>query len=321
MTPPPAAPPPGSEAPLRLTRRGLVRSVQLAATAGVLGTAAVSCSLVDRSGRPGRTAASAGGATGRGSDPATDLRSTGAPSASPATTGTTTTGTATTGTATTGTATTGTTTAGTTTTPGPTPATRPAAAARTVAAALPGVGGSWTARLAGHDQVVLVTGAAMGTTRNTVRWFDRTAAGWARRAEVSGWNGRGGWAVHHSAGDLRSPVGLYDLTDAGGFSRNPGTDLPYQWSPAEYSEVLNGVRTFDHVLAIDYNRVAGRPPSDSVRPDGWSRGGSIWIHVAHRSPTEACIGIEDPDLVDLLRWLRPAARPAVLMGPASVLSV
>lgn len=307
MTRTPAAPPPGPEAPLRLTRRGLVRSVQLAATAGVLGTAAVSCSLVDRAGRPARAATSAGGAAGTVTEPAADRQPATTPSAGASpevTTATTSTPGATAG-------------AG----PGGSPAAAPVAAARTVETALPGVGGSWTARLAGHDQVVLVSGAAMGTTRNAVGWFDRTAAGWVRRAEVSGWNGRGGWAVHHSAGDLRSPVGLYDLTDAGGFARNPGTALPYQWSPAEYSEVLNGVRTFDHVLAIDYNRVAGRPPSDSARPDGWSRGGSIWIHVAHRSPTEACIGIEDADLVDLLRWLRPAARPAVLMGPASVLSV
>jgi L,D-peptidoglycan transpeptidase YkuD (ErfK/YbiS/YcfS/YnhG family) len=295
---PPAQSPPLP--PLRLTRRGLVRLVQLGATAGALGVAAVSCGIrLDSGGSAvaadrtvpfdaGGTGAVAGGSRASGATTAHGV----APEASAP---------------------------GRAVPPAGSPAAAPAAAA------LPGVGPSWTARLAGHDQVVLVTAAGSAATRNVVRWFDRTVGAdgtpqWALRSTVAGWNGAGGWTTDHTVGDGRSPVGVYSLTDAGGFDPNPGTALPYQYSTAEYSEIVNGVRTFAHVLAIDYNRVVGTPPSNSVRPGGWSRGGSIWVHVEHDSPTQACVGIPDASLVALLRWLRPAARPVILMGPSGILA-
>lgn len=319
MTPPAAIPPaprPGSPRPeppppLRVTRRGMIRLAQLGATAGALGVAAVSCGIRLDSGGPAVAAGAsdAGSGAGQGSTAPGAVPLSGSTPVAPTPVGSSPAGSAPAGSAPAGSA----------------PDRSPAAGGGTAAARLPGVGPSWTARLAGHDQVVLVSATAPTATRNLVRWFDRAGrtdatAAWTLRSTVVGWNGAGGWTADHTVGDGHTPVGIYPLTDAGGFAPDPGTALPYQYSPAEYSEIVNGVRTFRHVLAIDYNRVAGTPPSDTVRPDGWSKGGSIWVHVEHGSPTQACVGIPDASLVALLRWLRPAAHPVILMGPAATLA-
>lgn len=334
MTPPPgrpgdAQPRPAAPVQLRLTRRGLARCVQLAVTAGVLGTAGVSCGALElRSGSGPVAAGDGAGADGAGTGGGAPA---GAGTAGGAPDGGAPDGGSPTGLLAQGSgprpaagsipsATPSPSTPGPSTAPATTPGAVSGAAPAAAPGSLPGVGPGWAAQLAGHDQVVLVSGPAMTAVHNIVRAYDRTATGWTLRAQAAGWNGRGGWAVKHTVGDLRSPTGMYALTDAGGYAGNPGTALPYQFSPAAYSMMINGVRTFNHVLAIDYNRVDGSPPSDTRRPQGWSHGGSIWIHVEHDSPTQACIGIADTDLVALLRWLRPASHPVILMGPASVLA-
>ena len=77
---------------------------------------------------------------------------------------------------------------------------------------------------------------------------------------------------------------------------------------------LEGV--FDYVVAIDFNRVRGRSPLDTERPDGWARGSGIWFHVEHTGPTRGCVALPRAAMVALLRTLTPAARPVVVMGPA-----
>ncbi|MFH8517492.1 hypothetical protein ACH4CE_20820 [Streptomyces gelaticus] len=62
--------------------------------------------------------------------------------------------------------------------------------------------------------------------------YERTATG--RQAEAS-WPARNalrGWTTSHRAGDLRSPVGVFTLSDAGGRLADPGSALPYGRSPA-----------------------------------------------------------------------------------------
>ena len=57
-----------------------------------------------------------------------------------------------------------------------------------------------------------------------------------------------------------------------------------------------------------------------TRPLGESRGGGIWIHVDHDGPTQACISLPKDRMRELLRWLDPAKRPALVMGHVTALS-
>jgi L,D-peptidoglycan transpeptidase YkuD (ErfK/YbiS/YcfS/YnhG family) len=128
------------------------------------------------------------------------------------------------------------------------------------------------------------------------------------------------------SGDLRSPIGVYTLSDAGGLNADPGSRLPYHRSAGFSSpgtgfegEPLDGA--FDYVIAIDYNRRPGTSPLDWTRPLGASRGGGIWLHVDHGGPTHGCVSVSEEHMKKLLLALDPARHPVVVMGDAASLSL
>ncbi|MFI6084384.1 L,D-transpeptidase family protein [Streptomyces sp. NPDC051217] len=175
-------------------------------------------------------------------------------------------------------------------------------------------------------QAVVVTGDAPDSNRATLVLYERDPVeGW--RSVSDPWpahNALKGWTDDHRQGDLRSPIGVFGLTDAGGRLPDPGTRLPYDRGPAF---TLSGVGfegeplagSFDHVVAINYNREPGTTPLDWTRPLGASRGGGIWIHVDHGGPTQGCVSLPMKRMKDLLRWLDPSKHPRVVMGDVSSL--
>ncbi|MFJ4440180.1 hypothetical protein [Streptomyces sp. NPDC088923] len=184
-----------------------------------------------------------------------------------------------------------------------------------------GLGPETLARVpANARQVLVVKGAGPDANRGTARLYTRTeAGGWLPGRARPARNALRGWTDDHHSGDLRSPAGVYRIGDAGGLLPNPGTHLPYDRSD-EFAEDGTGftgeslATAFDHVLAIDYNRVAGVSPLDRARPLGEERGGGIWVHVDHGGPTHGCVSLARADLVALLRELRPQWHPVIAMG-------
>ncbi|MFE2014312.1 hypothetical protein [Streptomyces sp. NPDC059491] len=189
---------------------------------------------------------------------------------------------------------------------------------------IPGIGPATQATVPdGTSQAFVVTGSDDEDNTSIATLYVRGPAGrWTRAAGP--WpahNALRGWTADHTAGDLRSPVGVFRLGDAGGLLPDPGTRLPYD-EDEEFAisgtgfvgEPLEG--SFDHVVAIDYNRVPGRTPLDKERPLGAEKGGGVWIHVDHGGPTQACVTLEREPLRELLRALDPAREPVVVMGPA-----
>jgi L,D-peptidoglycan transpeptidase YkuD (ErfK/YbiS/YcfS/YnhG family) len=196
-------------------------------------------------------------------------------------------------------------------------------------AALPGLGPKTLAQVpAGARQAVVVVGAGPDSPRSTVTLYRRDPVrGWT--AVTPAWpahNALHGWTGHHRTGDLRSPVGVFTLTDAGGRLADPGTKLTYDHAPIGFTvrgtgfegEPLSGA--FDYVIAINYNRVPGTSPRDWTRPLGQSRGGGIWLHVDHGGPTQACVSLPRPQMRTLLRTLDPALHPVVVMGDGADLA-
>ncbi|MFD3487571.1 hypothetical protein [Streptomyces sp. NPDC058665] len=179
---------------------------------------------------------------------------------------------------------------------------------------------------ASSRQAVVVTGDAPDSNRATLVLYERDPVeGW--RSVTDPWpahNALKGWTDDHRQGDLRSPVGVFGLTDAGGRLPDPGTRLPYDRGPAF---TLGGVGfdgeplagSFDHVVAINYNRKPGTTPLDWTRPLGAAKGGGIWIHVDHGGPTQGCVSIPMGRMKELLRWLDPSKHPQVVMGDVSSL--
>ncbi|MFJ4849225.1 hypothetical protein [Streptomyces sp. NPDC088733] len=213
----------------------------------------------------------------------------------------------------------------------PAAASAPAAsssAATPVDTRLPGVGPRTLAAVpAGARQVVVVTGEGKNSSVSHVVVHQRRPDGsWSDGPTWTGHNARDGWTTDHHVGDLRSPVGVYGLTDAGGLLPDPGSKLPYDHSPRGFSISGTGFKgeslagSFDYVVAINYNRQPGTTPRDWTRPLGASRGGGIWFHVDHGGPTQACVSLPRPDMRALLRTLDPALHPVVVMGDTDWLS-
>ncbi|MEU3064960.1 hypothetical protein [Streptomyces subrutilus] len=197
-------------------------------------------------------------------------------------------------------------------------------------AELPGLGAATRGAVpAEARQAVVVTGEGPDSSRSSVRLYRRDPArGWLPEPLAgAGWpahNGERGWSDHHVEGDLRSPVGVYGLTGAGGLLDDPGTRLPYDREAAftiggtgSLGEPLAG--SFDYVGAIDYNREPGTTPLDRTRPLGAERGGGIWLHVDHNGPTQGCVSLTRPQMRELLLWLDPEQRPVIVMGDAAAL--
>ncbi|MFJ1703258.1 hypothetical protein [Kitasatospora sp. NPDC088346] len=195
-------------------------------------------------------------------------------------------------------------------------------------AAIAGLGPSWTAKIpAETTQLVLVSGQGKDSSDSTVTIWTRTPDGrWKPGESWSAHNALKGWTAKHTEGDLRSPIGMFSLSDAGGRKPNPGGKLPYSedgkfvmGGTGFNNEPLAG--SFDYVVAIDYNRVTGRSPLDTAKPEGKAKGGGIWLHLDHGGPTHACISLTEDHMVELIKTLDPAAHPMIAMGDADALAV
>lgn len=189
---------------------------------------------------------------------------------------------------------------------------------------LPGLGPRFRALVpGGTHQALVVTGVTEDSNTATAVLYEREK-GRPWRTVAGPWpahNGVRGWTNDHWAGDLRTPIGVYGLGDAGGREPDPGTKLPYdhdeQFSASGtgfLGEPLEG--SFDYVVAIDYNRVPGTSPLDQQRPQGPEKGNGVWIHVDHEGPTQACISLTRDRMRELLRALDPDKHPVIVMGPA-----
>ncbi|MFI2428580.1 L,D-transpeptidase family protein [Streptomyces sp. NPDC018955] len=203
--------------------------------------------------------------------------------------------------------------------PGTGPETRPLAR-------IPGLGPRTRAWIpANARQVLVVTGRHKDANRSRAVLYRHTGSGWEGGPAWPARNALKGWTDDHRAGDLRSPIGVFTLTDAGGLLPDPGTELPYDRSEGFTAggtgfegEPLEG--SFDYVIAIDYNREPGTSPLDRTRPLGADRGGGIWLHVDHQGPTQGCVSLSERHMEELLRTLDPDRHPVIVMGDADSLS-
>ncbi|MGW7524288.1 L,D-transpeptidase family protein [Streptomyces sp. NPDC054783] len=208
----------------------------------------------------------------------------------------------------------------------PAPTVTPGIQAEQASHGIPGLGPVISAAVPERcEQAVVVAGRGKDSPLCTVVLHQRTDAGWQAGPAWPGDNALRGWSAHHVLGDLRSPLGVYTLSDAGGLLPDPGSNLPYHRSGGFHSpgtgfegEPLEGC--FDYVIAIDYNRKPGTSPLDWTRPLGPKRGGGVWLHVDHGGPTHGCVSVAKAHMRELLRTLDPHRHPVVVMGYADFLA-
>lgn len=190
---------------------------------------------------------------------------------------------------------------------------------------VPGLGSEFSAQIPEETSQVLVASSSDAKSESgTLSFFEFKDDKWDKVKTFDTHNGSNGWLADRREGDKTTPIGVFTLSDAGGFKANPGTQLPYTQDSrlpssatvaygADYSSV------FDYIIAIDYNRKPGTPPTDKTRPLGWDKGGGIWLHLDHDSGTNGCVTLSEKDLKWLLGAIDPDAHPRIAMGPTAEL--
>lgn len=181
----------------------------------------------------------------------------------------------------------------------------------------------WAKVPRGTKQVVLVEGRSMRSFSSKVVRWEKLGQCWYKLSTYSSYNGYKGWAVVPWTGGLRTPIGTYRLTDAGGRLRNPGTKMRYHYGPQQYdkggyAQGYSRLQIFDYVVAINYNRKAGTTPRAN-RVLSRKKASGYWFHVRRVNPTRGCVSMSRGNMRTLTRWLDPSKKPVTIQGPKSVI--
>lgn len=175
----------------------------------------------------------------------------------------------------------------------------------------------------------------------TLRTFVRAGGHGAWKPVFPAWQaeiGSGELRDVRREGDHATPTGVYGFgpTMYGIYPNPGGLHEPYHrlvcgdwWNEDPYSPTYNRfvhvpcgttpgfaawseplwqeTRSYPYLAVIDYNldpTVAGRD----------APGSGIFLHAWMDAPTEGCIALPIPELVSVLRWLRPAEHPVIEIG-------
>jgi L,D-peptidoglycan transpeptidase YkuD (ErfK/YbiS/YcfS/YnhG family) len=205
------------------------------------------------------------------------------------------------------------------------------AVALTLAAAPPGhAAAPWFAgAVGGASQVISVVGVGGSNAKMDV--YQRTAAGWQPvGVGIPAFIGANGMAPQTHDGEMKTPMGVFTLDFAFGTEPDPGSGLRYvqvgpdHWwdgdmksptyntmqvckkaqcrfntSPASGTENLD-IPQYAHAVVMGVNKA--RVPGN---------GGAFFLHTTDGGATAGCVAIDDPTLVQVMRWLRPGALIAI----------
>jgi L,D-peptidoglycan transpeptidase YkuD (ErfK/YbiS/YcfS/YnhG family) len=185
------------------------------------------------------------------------------------------------------------------------------------------------------SQLVTVVAARRASTRGTLRLWRRSGECWVAVAGPwSAWLGQRGVTTRKREGDRTTPAGAFGFGRVMyGLAPNPGVHYAYHhiicgdwWVEDPRSHWYNrfhhvrcGARppfrvtsedlsrsptAYRHLAVIAYN-------SEPIVP---GRGSGIFLHASTGRPTLGCVSLPLPQLVTLLRWLRPASAPLIVIG-------
>jgi len=215
----------------------------------------------------------------------------------------------------------------------------PAAAATgdhaSIAAACPPTLANQLADTGSARQLITVVTQRRSATTGALRAWAKTGECWT---PVSGpwtaWVGQRGISRDKHEGDRTTPSGAFPFNPVMyGIAANPGVRYRYHrvvcgdwWVEDPASPFYNKFRhvpcgsrppfrvvsgdmsesptAYRHLAVIDYNR-------DPIVP---GRGSGIFLHASTGRPTLGCVSLPLPQLLAILRWLRPAKKPLIVIG-------
>jgi L,D-peptidoglycan transpeptidase YkuD (ErfK/YbiS/YcfS/YnhG family) len=179
-------------------------------------------------------------------------------------------------------------------------------------------------------QLVTVTAASYRATQAELTAYRRVDGRWRRVfGPWVGWIGRNGMAPPGAKreGDGRTPSGTFGFGFFFGVDPDPGVRFPFRridasdvWDDDPSSPLYNewvddqdanpgaapepmDVSAYDYGAVIAYN---------TARTPGL--GSAIFLHINIGTPTAGCVTLPVGELLEILRWLNPAASPRITMG-------
>jgi L,D-peptidoglycan transpeptidase YkuD (ErfK/YbiS/YcfS/YnhG family) len=189
----------------------------------------------------------------------------------------------------------------------------------------------------GSTQAITVETPSYGSTTATLRIWRREddcwrPAGGPYAARV----GRNGLSANRREGDGTTPAGSFGIAPTMyGTAPDPGVRYRYRrlvcgdwWSEDPASPTYNtfqhvpcgqrpsfrssegmwqSPRAYAHLAVVEFN----------TKPIVPGRGSGIFLHATTGRATNGCISLARADLVRVLRWLRPSARPRIVIGTAA----
>jgi L,D-peptidoglycan transpeptidase YkuD (ErfK/YbiS/YcfS/YnhG family) len=188
---------------------------------------------------------------------------------------------------------------------------------------------------ASAQQLVTVQATSLRTTYASLRTWRREGSCWVAAAgPYRARLGRNGLSANRREGDGTTPTGTFAIgRTMYGNEPNPGVRFAYRrlrcgdwWDEDPRSPTYN---SFQHVACGTRPPFAGasegmwqqpRPyPFLAVieyntRPVVPGRGSGIFLHAQTGGPTIGCVSLRKDQLRTVLRWLRPAAKPAIWIG-------
>lgn len=205
------------------------------------------------------------------------------------------------------------------------------------------------------QQLVTVTSDRWSATRARMSAWERTDGGsWHRvRGPVTvrlGWNG---WvrAGQRRQSTGTTPAGRFAMRYAFGNRADPGTTLRYRrldrsdvwpyeprdpatynifqphkaagsrWRPDYHERLASYGYEYAYAVVLGFNLPTGVRWSKERRqyvarePADTRRGGGIFLHVQRSRFTAGCVAGPIDDIRAVVRWLDPAQKPRIVMGP------
>jgi L,D-peptidoglycan transpeptidase YkuD (ErfK/YbiS/YcfS/YnhG family) len=189
-------------------------------------------------------------------------------------------------------------------------------------------------------QLVTVVAPRDSSTRGTVQLWQKAGECWvAAGGPWTAWLGRRGVSEDRREGDRTTPAGVFGFGSViYGVAPNPGVHYRYR-------RIVCGDWWVEDARSPYYNRFhhvpcGSRPPfrvtdedlsrsptayrhfafirfnADPIVP---GRGSGIFLHASTGRPTLGCVSLAAPHLVTVLRWLRPARKPVIVIGTRAMI--
>jgi L,D-peptidoglycan transpeptidase YkuD (ErfK/YbiS/YcfS/YnhG family) len=184
-------------------------------------------------------------------------------------------------------------------------------------------------------QLITVVAPARSSTLGTLQLWRKQTLCWRPAAGPwQAWLGERGVSEHKREGDRTTPAGAFGfLPTMYGIAPSPGPRY-------RYHRIVCGDWWVEDPRSPSYNRFrhvsCGSKPPFRVKSEDMSRsptayrylavvayntspvvpgrGSGIFLHVSTGRPTLGCVSLPRARLVTVLRWLKPASKPLIVIG-------